>query len=139
MRKHVEEFALDVECHHLRREAKKEFVGAVAVVFGQSRNGDRQLQFAFHHLAHYVHLPNATIRDDEIWQRCLLLYHATVTATHHFLHRSVVVRPRHRADIILPIVPFRGLHALENHASCHGIAARNIAIIEAFYLIRQLR
>ena len=60
---HLEKFALYVHGYCLRWEAEEQFVGAVAVVFCQSGNRNRQVQLAFGDFPHHVHLPFTTIGD----------------------------------------------------------------------------
>ena len=63
---HVEKFAICFNTNDLRRISKEKFVGAMAVVFGES--GDRNLEpeFVFHHLAHHRHLALSAVSDDEV-------------------------------------------------------------------------
>ena len=83
---HFEEFAFHIESDCLCGPPEQQFVGAVAVVFGQSRNGYIEFQFSFHHLSHHIHLPLAAIGDDEVGEGRLLFCHADVAPPHHLLH-----------------------------------------------------
>ena len=59
-----------------RREAEQQFVGAMAVVFSQSGDGDAQSEFVFHHFAYHLHLSPSAVRDDEVGQFALFRHGA---------------------------------------------------------------
>ena len=135
---HLEKFALYVHGYCLRWEAEEQFVGAVAVVFCQSGNRNRQVKLAFGDFPHHVHLPFTTIGDDEVGQGLLFLHHAAVSPSDHLLHGRVVVGTDHGFDIIFPIVLPRGLHTFIYDAAGNGVGARDVAVVETFYLVGQL-
>ena len=64
--KNFEEFALDVECYSLLREAEEEFVCAVAVVFCKSCNRNTEVEFVFNNFSYNLHLTLSTVGNDEI-------------------------------------------------------------------------
>ena len=51
----------------------------------------------------------------------------------------MVVRTGYSLDIVFAIVFPGGLHSLIDNAACDCISARDVRIVEAFYLVRQLR
>ena len=57
---------------------------------------------------------------------------------HHLLHRGVVVGANHGLDVEMFVVFFRRFHRLEHHAGGHSIAAADVRVVEALYLVRQL-
>ena len=64
--KNFEEFALEVECYCLLREAEEEFICAVTVVFRQSGNRDIQVELVFNYLSYHLHLTLSTVGNDEV-------------------------------------------------------------------------
>ena len=134
MGENVEQFAVGLQSDGLRRVAIEQFVGAVAVVLGESGYGDAQPEFAFYHLAHHIHLPNTAVGDYQVGQRLLFFHHSGVSAAHHLLHRSIVVRASDGLYIVFPIVFFRWFHRFEHDAGSHCVCAGYVAVVEALNL-----
>lgn len=63
---HMEEFAIGIDADGHRRIAKEQFVGAMAVVFGESGNGNLQAKFALDDLTNHRHLTLSTIGYNQV-------------------------------------------------------------------------
>ena len=100
----MKQFTVGLQAYHLCREAKQQFVGAVAIVLCESGYGNIEVQLVFYHFPNDVHLSLAAIRDDEVGQRGLLVYHASVSPSHHLLHRSVIVGADNGLDVVFPVI-----------------------------------
>ena len=66
LRENMKKLAVDLQCHVDGWEAVKQFVGAMAVVFCKASNGYIEVQLVLNHLAYNLHLPLATISDNEV-------------------------------------------------------------------------
>ena len=138
LREHTEELRVSLQANHLWRKAVEQLVGAVTVVLGKARDGYLQVEFILHNFPDDIHLALSAIGDDEVGQGCAFLFHATVAAAHHLLHGGIVVGTYDRLDVIFAIVFLRGLHAFVDNASCYGIRAGDVGVVEAFYLVGEL-
>ena len=86
LRKYSEQFAVCLYGYGGRWVAIQQFVGAVAVVFGQSCDSYLQVQFVLHHASHHAHLSLSSIGDNQVGQWFILLHHSCVASSHHLFH-----------------------------------------------------
>lgn len=95
------------------------------------------MQLFLYDLSDDVHLAFTAISDDKVGEGSVLLNHATVAPSDDLLHRRIVVGSRNGLDVVFTVVFSRGFHTFVDDASCHGIGAGDVRVIETFYLIRQ--
>ena len=82
----MKEWAVSSQSDCLLREAVKQLVRPVSIVFCQSRDGNFEVQFILYNLPDYLHLPLASIRYNEVWKWFFFLHQTSITPSHHLLH-----------------------------------------------------
>ena len=137
LRQDMKQFTVGLHAYDLRWKAKKQFVGAVPVVFGQACDRDVEMQLILYHLTNDIHLTFATIRDDKIGEGRAFFFHARIATAYNLLHGGVVVRACDRLDVVFAIVLTRRLHAFIHDTTRYGVRTGDVGVIKTFDLIRQ--
>ena len=112
--------------------AKKHLAGAVAIVFGQTGDGDLQAETVFDDLANGFHLPDSTVGDDQIGEFFAFFGQSRVAALDNFAHGGIIVRSHHGFNMEFAVEFLGRLEFLEDHAGGHGVFARDVGVVEEF-------
>ena len=125
-----EHFARYRHLHFLRWETKEQGLCAVLVVLLQSGDRDTQAQLLFHRLADSVHLPDAAVGNNQVWQLPALFDHVAVSTAHYLTHTRVVIGSFHRLYLKTLIVLLARLCHPKDDTPCHGVGAVDVGVVE---------
>ena len=110
----------------------------MAVVFGQARNGDVEVQLVLDDLPRHFHLPPATVHHQQLGQGLALVGEAFVSAIDDFGHGGIVVGAFHGFDVELAVLFAVGFAAGEPHHGGHGEGSLDVGVVEALDVDGQL-
>lgn len=85
-----------LDAESLRRESIQNLRRPVAVVLGQSNDGNLQVQFVFHDFAYHFHLSLSTVGQYQVGQFTLFFQNTGIAAAYHLLHGCIIVGTHYR-------------------------------------------
>ena len=68
----------------------------------------------------------------------MLVGHALIAAAHYLLHRRIIVGSDDGLDVVFAVFLLGRAHALEHHATRHGVGARDIGVVETLDVVGEL-
>ena len=129
----VEKCVSGFEPYYLRRKSEKEGRGVVAVVFGESCDGDFEVEDVVDYTASDFHLTFATIDNKKVGKRTVFLNEPAVATFEDFGHGGVIVRAFDSFDVEGAVFLAIGFAGGKPYHGGDGIGALDVGIVKTFY------